>query len=397
MNENSGMNRINIENLECEMRVPCLAEYEQTLFLDIDSKKCTGCGACSEICPTGAINGEAGFTHDIPFAEACIHCGQCLLACPHRAVYERRSWLPEVEKMLADPSVTCIAMPAPSVRHTLGEAFGLPSWSRIHEKLNTALRNLGFRHCWEVDFAADVTIWEEGAEILRRLNNGGLFPLFSSFCASLQNYIEIFQPELIPHLSTCKSPAAINGRLAKSWGADRYRLDPASIYTVAIMPCPAKKHEALRPDLGFRNQRDIDAVLTVRELAWLLRKNLIDMAPLPPASPDPVMGAGTSLFGISGGVLDSLARFLGQKITGKKLDLCALSQHVNNDGILEYEFSIASSKFSFAHVQGVEQLQIVCEQVLRGQSPYHYVEIMACEGGCINGAGQPLLPSMHKN
>lgn len=391
------MQKIIIDHIPCEMTAPVPdGNLEEKFFVQIDGEICAGCGTCQKFCPTGAIYGEAGLTHKIIHPEPCLHCGQCLINCPEGAIYETCSWLPEVEKKLNDPGAICIAMPAPSLRYTIGESFGSrPGWN-LHGQLLSAFPMLGFAHVWDTEFAADVTIWEEGSEFLQRLENNGPFPQFGTCCSSWQKYIEYFYPDLIPHLSCSKSPIAINGRLAKTYGADRFGHDPAKIYTVAILPCISKKYEALRPELGFDGMRDIDAVLTGRELAWLLRKRDIDLPNLPAGMPDTLMGesSGGRLFGQGGGVVITLSRYVWQKCIGSKPDANIPKIRSINQGLIEYEMKLNDKNIRLAAVQGGANFASICEAARAKTAPWHFVEFMACPGGCVNGGGQPLLPRM---
>jgi len=391
------MQKLILDHIACEMTVPGVDDsLEQKFFVRIDPELCNGCGVCQTHCPTDAIYGETGATHKIIHPEPCLHCGQCLINCAQGAIYETYSWLPEIEKKLADSETACIAMPAPSLRYTIGEAFGYrPGWN-LHDQLLNAYPKLGFAHTWDVEFAADVTIWEEASEFMERLESNGLFPQFSTCCPSWQKYIEYFQPDLLPHLSSCKSPAAINGRLAKTYGADRFGLDAKQIYTVAILPCISKKYEALRPELAADGIRDIDAVLTARELAWLLQKHNIDLPNLPAGMPDTLMGesSGGTLFGRNGGVAQTLGRFVWQKAMGAKPNAKFLKVKSATPAMTEYQMRIHDMPIQIAAVYGAKHFAAVCDAVRAGNAPWHFVEFMACPGGCVNGGGQPLLPRM---
>ncbi len=391
------MDRIVIGHIEQEMTVPTPdMDLDQKLFVQVDQAKCTGCCICMEYCPTAAIYGETGLAHTIVHPEPCLHCGMCLTHCPQGAFHEKFSWLPEVEKRLEDSSQIMIAMPAPSIRYTLGEAFGLPPGRNLQEKMLAAIARLGFDHCWDTEFAADVTIWEEGGEFLHKLKNGMALPLLSSCCPSWVRYMETFQPALVDLCSTVKSPIAINGRLAKTYGAQRYGYDPENMYTVAIMPCLSKKYEALMPALENNGLRDIDAVLTVREFAWLLQKRNIDVNNMPHGIADTLMGESAcgTLFGIGGGVMETLARYVHKALCGKELQNQATRRLDRASGIAELSFECCGQTLRMAAVRGADKFAAICEQILKGQSPWHFIEFMACPGGCINGGGQPLLPSL---
>ena len=273
------MTRVVMEHVEYELNVPETGVQPDSLtFVEIDQEKCIGCDTCQQYCPTGAIYGETFEPHTIKYRELCINCGQCLTHCPSMAIYEVRSWVPKLEKKLKDSHVKCVAMPAPSVRYALGEAFGLPVGTVTTGKMLSALKALGFSHCWDTEFAADVTIWEEASEFVERLGGQKDLPQFTSCCPGWQKYAETFYPELLPHFSSCKSPIGMNGALAKTYGAQRMQYAPKDIYTVSIMPCIAKKYEGLRPELNSSGQQDIDATLTTRELAYLIRQALISPA-----------------------------------------------------------------------------------------------------------------------
>lgn len=390
------MARVMIEGIEQQMLVPIpdSTGFDQMLFLGIDPKKCNGCEECIQHCPTGAIYGEAGLTHNIPYAAPCLHCGMCLTHCPSRAIYETFSWLDEVKEKLADEKSIVVAMPAPSIRYALAETFDHGKRANAARKMITALKSLGFTHCWDVEFAADVTIWEEGSEFAARLREGGTLPMFSSCCSSWQRYAETFYPDLLPHFSSVKSPVAINGRLAKTYGAAKYGYDPASIYTVAITPCLSKKHETLRPELQFNGLRDIDACLETRELIHFMREAGVDFATLPPGGYDSLMGessGGGTLFGVTGGVAESILRYASQKLSGESPESWDFSEIRGTESVRECSVSLDGREVRVAAVHGGKAFARICDVVRAGKSPYDFIEFMACPGGCLSGGGQPLF------
>ncbi len=392
------MTRVVMEHVEYELNVPETGVQPDSLtFVEIDQEKCIGCDTCQQYCPTGAIYGETFEPHTIKYRELCINCGQCLTHCPSMAIYEVRSWVPKLEKKLKDSHVKCVAMPAPSVRYALGEAFGLPVGTVTTGKMLSALKALGFSHCWDTEFAADVTIWEEASEFVERLGGQKALPQFTSCCPGWQKYAETFYPELLPHFSSCKSPIGMNGALAKTYGAQRMQYAPKDIYTVSIMPCIAKKYEGLRPELNSSGQQDIDATLTTRELAYLIRKAGIDFASLPDGERDSLMGestGGATIFGVTGGVMEAALRFAYQAVTGIRPDSWDFKQVRGLSGLKEYTVTLDGTELRLAVVHGAKRFAEICDQVKAGNSPYHFIEFMACPGGCVCGGGQPLMPSL---
>ena len=392
------MTRVVMEHVEYELNVPETGVQPDSLtFVEIDQEKCIGCDTCQQYCPTGAIYGETFEPHTIKYREICINCGQCLTHCPSMAIYEVRSWVPKLEEKLKDSHVKCVAMPAPSVRYALGEAFGLPVGTVTTGKMLSALKALGFSHCWDTEFAADVTIWEEASEFVERLGGQKDLPQFTSCCPGWQKYAETFYPELLPHFSSCKSPIGMNGALAKTYGAQRMQYAPKDIYTVSIMPCIAKKYEGLRPELNSSGQQDIDATLTTRELAYLIRKAGIDFASLPDGERDSLMGESTGgaiIFGVTGGVMEAALRFAYQAVTGIRPDSWDFKQVRGLSGLKEYTVTLNGTELRLAVVHGAKRSAEICDQVKAGNSPYHFIEFMACPGGCVCGGGQPLMPSL---
>ena len=398
------MPRIAMEHVQYEMNVPPIgADCEKMLFVQVDPNKCVGCETCQNYCPTGAIFGENGEPHKVATPEPCINCAQCLTHCPEGAIYEVQTWVPELQAKLKDANVRCIAMPAPSVRYGLAEAFGVEPGSVTTGKMLSALKKLGFAHCWDTEFAADVTIWEEASEFVERLKKGakdGHLPQFTSCCPGWQKYAETFYPDLLPHFSSCKSPVGMNGRLAKTYGADKQKYDARSIYAVSIMPCVAKKYEGLRKEYELNNLRDIDATLTTRELAYMIREAGIDFANLPEGEQDSLMGettGGATIFGVTGGVMEAALRFAYQAVTGERPDSWDFKQVRGLDGLKEFTVTIKGTELRLAVVHGAKRFAKVCDEVRAGKSPYHFIEFMACPGGCVCGGGQPLMPSVLEN
>ena len=392
------MPRIEMEHIAYELNVPPQgADGDKMFFVQIDPEKCIGCDSCQEYCPSGAIYGETGLTHKIAHPEPCINCAQCLTHCPEMAIYEVQTWVPELQKKLQDKSVKCIAMPAPSVRYALGEAFGLAPGSVTTGKMLAALKQLGFSNCWDTEFAADVTIWEEASEFVERLGAKRDLPQFTSCCPGWQKYAETFYPDLLPHFSSCKSPVAMNGRLAKTYGAEKAKYDPKSIYTVSIMPCVAKKYEGLRKEYAEHDLRDIDATLTTRELAYMIRQAGIDFNKLPDGQRDSIMGestGGATIFGVSGGVMEAALRYAYQAVTGKRPESWDFKQVRGLKGMKEYTVTVNGIELHLAVVHGAKRFAQVCDEVRAGKSPYHFIEFMACPGGCVCGGGQPIMPNM---
>ncbi|EHJ47146.1 hydrogenase, Fe-only [Solidesulfovibrio carbinoliphilus subsp. oakridgensis] len=394
------MSRIEMEKIFYEQRTPAPgADLDKLFFVQVDESKCIGCDACLSYCPTGAIVGEMGEPHKIVAPEACIHCGQCLTHCPQGAIYEEQSWVPEIEARLKDKNVQVVAMPAPAVRYALGDAFGLPVGAVTTEKMLAALQKLGCSNVWDNEFAADVTIWEEGSEFLARLTKKSDKPLpqFTSCCPGWQKYAETFYPELLPHFSSCKSPIGMMGSLAKTYGAEKAKYDPAKVYTVSIMPCTAKKYEGLRPENDSSGFRDIDATINTRELAYMLKKAGIDLKAMPEGARDKVMGestGGATIFGVTGGVMEAALRFAYQAVTNKQPESWDFKAVRGLAGFKEATVDVGGTDVKVAVVHGAKRFKEVCEQVKAGKSPYHFIEFMACPGGCVMGGGQPIMPGV---
>ncbi len=367
-------------------------------FVEIDQEKCIGCDTCQQYCPTGAIYGETFEPHTIKYRELCINCGQCLTHCPSMAIYEVRSWVPKLEKKLKDSHVKCVAMPAPSVRYALGEAFGLPVGTVTTGKMLSALKALGFSHCWDTEFAADVTIWEEASEFVERL--GG--QKRSSPVHILLPRLAEIRRNVLPGTAAAFFVLQVPHRHERCAGEDLRRAAgcntlPKDIYTVSIMPCIAKKYEGLRPELNSSGQQDIDATLTTRELAYLIRKAGIDFASLPDGERDSLMGestGGATIFGVTGGVMEAALRFAYQAVTGIRPDSWDFKQVRGLSGLKEYTVTLNGTELRLAVVHGAKRFAEICDQVKAGNSPYHFIEFMACPGGCVCGGGQPLMPSL---
>ena len=369
---------------------------DSLFFVNIDKEKCIGCDVCQSYCPTGAIFGETFEPHEIRYTEGCINCGQCLTHCPEGAIFEEQTWIPELRRKLCDPEIKCIAMPAPSVRYALGEAFGLPTGTVTSGKMLTALKQLGFAHCGDTEFTADVTIWEEATEFVERLTHGKNLPHFTSCCPGWQKYAETFCPELLSHFSSCKSPIGMNGSLAKTYGAERMGYAPKQVYTVSIMPCIAKKYEGMRPELQLDGMREIDATLTTRELAYLIKEAGIDFRALPDGERDSLMGESSgaaTIFGVTGSVMEAALRYAYEALTGEKPANWDFTSVRGLDGIKEATVTIAGKELRVAVVHGAKRFKKICDQVQAGNSPYHLIEFMACPGGCVCGGGQPVMPS----
>jgi ferredoxin hydrogenase large subunit len=299
-----------------------------------------------------------------------------------------------VRKALADPAITTVVMPAPSIRYALGEEFGLPEGTQVSGKMFSALKKLGFDHVWDVEFGADVTILEEGTELLGRVTGKLARPLpqFTSCCPGWIRYIETFYPQLLPNLSSTKTPTQINGVLTKTYGARNLGIDPKKMMTVAIMPCISKKYEGLRKENEASGYRDIDATLDTRELAYLIREAGIDFKALPDEKPDDLMGISSgaaTIFGVTGGVMEAMVRYIVEELDGRPLQSIECTAVRGMEGVREAVISAGGKDIRVAVVSGLKNAKSLCDAVKAGTSPYIAVEVMSCPGGCINGGGQP--------
>ncbi|MCE5251703.1 [FeFe] hydrogenase, group A [bacterium] len=378
---------------------PAPGQADKIRFVDVDQKVCIGCQHCEDICPTGSIVGvepnKRWVPHHIPHPETCIYCGQCLINCPVNAIYERVSFIDAVNKAIADPGIVTVAMPAPSIRYALGEEFGIPEGTYVGGKMFAALKKLGFDILWDVEFGADVTIMEEGTELIGRVT-GKLdrpLPQFTSCCPGWIRYVETFYPELIPHLSSTKTPTQINGVLAKTYGAEKMGADPKRMFTVAIMPCVSKKFEGLRIENQASGNRDIDATIDTRELSYMIKEAGIDFKNLPDdGKPDDLLGLSTgagTIFAATGGVMEAMLRYVTEELSGQKLDSVDFAQVRGQKHIREASLTVGGKTVKVAVVNGLKNAREICEQVKAGTSGYTAIEVMTCPGGCINGGGQP--------
>mgnify|MGYP002405788752 CR=1 FL=1 len=370
-----------------------------------DNSKCVLCRRCTAVCrktqEVGVIGpNDRGFhTHigcafDRDLAEVdCVSCGQCIVACPTGALSEKDDTA-RVLAALNDPAKHVVVGPAPSIRVTLGECFGLPIGTNVEGKMVTALRRLGFDKVFDVDTAADFTILEEGTEFLSRLNGGGTLPLITSCSPGWVRYLEQHAPDMLRNISSCKSPQQMFGSLVKTYYAEQAGIDPQDIFVVSIMPCTAKKYEASRPELGRDGYQDVDYVLTTRELAKLIRYVGLDLSVLPESEFDSPLGTGSgagAIFGATGGVMEAALRTAYELYTGKtlpRLEFDAVRGDIN--AIKEATIDLDGTPLKVAVANGLKNAEELIRRVERGEADYIFIEIMACPGGCIGGGGQPI-------
>lgn len=372
--------------------------------MERDPAKCILCGRCVRVCnevqQVGAIDfTKRGFQSIVttPYNKGlnisdCILCGQCILVCPTAALREK-SHMKEIVTALAKKNKFVVAQIAPAVRASLGEEYNMPLGTDVTGKLVTGLKRLGFKKVFDTNFAADLTIMEETTELVNRITNKKPLPMFTSCCPGWVKYIEHRKPELLDHVSTCKSPHEMEGAVLKTYYAKKMGLDPKDIYVVSIMPCTVKKFESSRPELAEERLPDVDAVLTTRELVRYFNTAGIDFEDLPETQFDNPLGESTGaavIFGTTGGVMEAAIRTAYNMLTGNELEKLEFEQIRGFDGIKELTININGMDLNFAVVNGIGNVAKVLDEVENGTCKYHFVEVMACPGGCINGGGQPI-------
>lgn len=375
-----------------------------------DNNKCILCRRCIAACDQQGISvigaNARGFdTHissafDKDLADvSCISCGQCIVNCPTGAIVEKD----DTDKVLAainDPEKFVIVQTAPSIRATLGEAFGMHIGTNVEGKMVAALRRLGFDKVFDTDFGADLTIMEEANELIDRVQNGGVLPMITSCSPGWIKYCEHYYPDQIDHLSSCKSPQQMFGAIMKTYYAEKMGIDPKNMVVVGIMPCTAKKFETKRADQAASGYPDVDIAITTRELARMIESAGIYFRHLPDEKFDMPFGESTgasTIFGATGGVMEAALRTAVEKLTGKELENVDFTAVRGMDGIKEAEYDVAGKKIKVAIASGTKNAKVLMDKVRSGESEYLFIEIMGCPGGCINGGGQPIQHAVVRN
>ena len=380
------------------------APIDETVAIRRDPNKCILCGDCVRMC--GEVQGIGAIDlayrgHDVRVQPAfgksldevsCVFCGQCVRVCPTGALTP----MPEtgaVWKDLHDPKKTVVAQIAPAVRVALGESFGYAPGEVTTGQIVAAMKMMGFDKVYDTCFAADMTILEEGNEFIQRVTQGGTLPMFTSCCPGWVKYMEQFQPDLLGHLSTCKSPQQMFGSVAKDIVAPEMGLRREDMVVVSIMPCTAKKFEAKRPEFARDGVGDVDHVLTTIELVQMIKECGIQFRDLKPEAMDMPLGFKTGagvIFGNSGGVMESALRYVYEKVENKVLEDCEFHEVRGEAGLREAQVTLAGQTFKLAVVHSLDNARQLMERVKAGTSGYHFIEVMSCPGGCINGGGQPV-------
>jgi len=393
-----------------EKIVKDIPEDRSTGNIVLEPRKCIKCGRCVDVCQNvqdvwaltflqRGFNTRMAPAGDISLAESpCVRCGQCSAHCPTGAIVEqddtRLVW-----KELQDAAKYCVVQIAPAVRVALGEAFGYPIGTNVTKKIYAALRRMGFKAIFDTNFAADVTIMEEASEFIERfVHKKGALPLITTCCPSWVDFMEKFHSDMIPHFSSAKSPHEMLGALVKTYYAEKNKLEPAKLKVISVMPCTAKKFEISRShEMSASGFQDVDVVLTTRELARMIKQSGIDFSNLPDEECDHILGdysgAGT-IFGATGGVMEAALRTAYFFVTGKNLEKVEFQNVRGLKGVKETSINIEGTEIKIAVAHGLANVEYVLAEIRKAQKdgkplPYHFVEVMACPGGCVGGGGQP--------
>jgi len=370
----------------------------------IDPQVCIACNKCVKVCNNMGIGcleitGKGAGTHvsqtknpDID----CINCGQCTLYCPVNAIREQYN-IEDVQDAINDSNKIVIAQMAPSVRASIGEEFNIPVGQNVTKQMNTALKQLGFDYVFDVNMGADITTIVEAKELKDRIVSNGVLPMFTSCCPAWVKYVEFYYPEMLPHLTTSRSPQIHSGGIYKTWWAEKNNIDPNDIVVVSIMPCTSKKYEASLKKLLIDDNKPVDYVLTVRETAIMMKKNNIKLPDLEDTEVDPLgnYSGAAAIYGASGGVMESALRTAHYYITGEELAKVEFHEVRGMQGIKKATIKIGDLDVNVAVVATPKHMKLIIEEVKKDPNKYHYIEVMACPGGCIGGGGQP-IPSSKK-
>lgn len=387
-----------------EKRKPVLDDLSYSIVRD--SSKCILCGRCISTCKNVQGIGVLDFTNRGFYTEVapafdysmrdvdCVYCGQCIVACPVAALREK-PYIDQVWDAIEDPDKFVVVQTAPAVRASLGEEFGLPVGTPVTGKMVTALKRIGFDKVFDTNFSADLTIMEEGTELLSRVKNGGTLPMITSCSPGWIRFCEINYPDFLDNLSTCKSPQQMFGAIVKSYYAEKFGIDPKKIVCVSIMPCTSKKTEANRPEMEVDGIRDVDFSLTTRELGDMIKQARINFNALPDEEPDSILGeysGAAVIFGVTGGVMEAALRTVADILTGEDLKNIEYKVCRGLEGVKEASVTLPidgkDTEIKVAIAHGTANAAKVLDAVRAGEKEFHFIEVMACPGGCVHGGGQ---------